>query len=147
MAGAQSKLRQDDAHEYLAQVIPYFYVPTKKERKKILSLLGIPQGFVQAFDAIRLKVKFFSEIVSAKDFDLLEIKTSDMYLPNFPKGYYFSVTENEAGLAKVLELEDGKYTFCFVCLHEKSQKYCLMSWADVLKQSQGTPKLVYHVHF
>lgn len=120
--------RQDSALIYLKEVLPGFYIPTGDEKLEILSLLGISRGFKQTFDAIRLKVSSFNGVKSAKDFDLLEVKATDKYLPSLPSGFFFGMTENEEMLLKVFE---GKYFLCLVSMNEKSPGYKLVGWKEL----------------
>jgi hypothetical protein len=114
--------------ELLARELPGFYAPTSEEKDRLLGLLGISPRFKQTFDAIRLTVPKFSDVKSAKDFDLIELKTTDECLPDLPHGFFFGMTENEEMLLKVFE---GKYFLCFVCLNEKTPGHHLMSWKEL----------------
>ncbi len=111
--------------ELLTRELPGFYAPTSEEKERLLALLGISPRFKQTFDAIRLTVPKFSDVKSAKDFDLIELKTTDECLPDLPHGFFFGMTENEEMLLKVFE---GKYFLCLVCLNERSLGYELVSW-------------------
>ena len=71
---AANTVSQSAALAILREQLPGFYVPTKTEKKKLLELMGISKRFAQTFDAIRMRVADFSDIQSAKDFDLLELK-------------------------------------------------------------------------
>ncbi|HXZ27346.1 MAG TPA: hypothetical protein VEG08_05030 [Terriglobales bacterium] len=130
---AANQGRQKRGFELLAKAMPGFYVPTSAQKGRLLELLGISRKFKQTFDAIRLGVASFSEIQPARDFDLLEIKTTDKCLPNLPEGFFFGLTENEEMLLRVLE---GKYFLCFVSLHRDSVGHKLASWKDLQKLIQ-----------
>lgn len=112
----------------LKKEMPGFYVPTKDEKKKLLQIMGISKGFINTFDAIRLGVPSFAEVESAKDFDLLEIKNSEKYLPHLPRGFFFGLTENEEMLLKVFQ---DKYFLCLVCLNQRSPGVALLGWTKL----------------
>jgi hypothetical protein len=116
--------------ELLRKELPGFYAPTAADKKRILEILGISQRFKATFDAIRLKVPTFTNVQNPRDFDLLELKVTDKYLPNLPQGFFFGMTENEEMLLKVFE---GKYLLCLVCMNSKSKGYALVDWSQ-LKQ-------------
>jgi len=118
-------------------------VPNLAQRRPLLSILGVSDGFTGAFDGIRTRKQSFAEITTAGDFDLLETKTTAKHLPAFPKGFFFGMTENEEMLLKVLE---GKYFLCFVSLHSSSKAFALVGWTD-LKQLFRTKRIQYHVNF
>src|SRR5256885_1956562 len=69
-----------------------------------------------------------------KDFDLLEMKSTDKYLPSLPEGFFFGLTENEEMLLKVLE---GKYFLCFVSLHKDSRSFVLVGWKELRTRIQN----------
>ena len=120
--------RQDSALAYLSEVMPGLHVPSSKEKLEILRLLGISKSFKQTFDALRLNVASFADVKSAQDFDLLEIKATDKYLPALPNGFFFGLTENEEMLLKVFE---GKYFLCLVSMNELSKSYKLIDWREL----------------
>lgn len=112
----------------LSEQLAGVHIPTKDEKKYILELLGIAKGFLQTFDALRLNVPTFAEIKTAKDFDILEVKTTEKELPELPKGFFFGLTENEQILLKVFQ---QKYYLAFVSTHPRSQKFALVGWKDL----------------
>jgi hypothetical protein len=120
--------RQDSSLEYLRRALDGFYVPTPAEKLEVLKLLGVSKGFKQTFDALKLHVPAFANVLSAKDFDLLEIKATDKYLPELPSGFFFGMTENEEMLLKVFE---GKYFLCLVSLNPKSPSHKLVGWKEL----------------
>lgn len=129
-----NRRREKRGFDFLAKAIPGFYVPTSAEKDKLLEILGISRSFKQTFDAVRLAVPQFTSVKSAKDFDLIELKTTDECLPDLPHGFFFGMTENEEMLLKVFE---GKYFLCFVCLHEKTPGHYLVSWKDLQRLIQN----------
>lgn len=120
--------RQDRGFELLRKELKGFYEPTAAEKKKILEILGISQRFKATFDAIRLNVGSFGDVKNARDFDLLELKVTDKFLPNLPEGFFFGLTHNEEMLLKVFE---GKYFLCLVCMNPKSPDYKLVDWTQL----------------
>lgn len=139
---AANRRREKGGVQFLAKEIPGFYVPTSAEKDRLLKLLGISRSFKQTFDAIRLAVPRFSDVLSAQDFDLLEIKTTDAHLPNLPEGFFFGMTENEEMLLKVFE---GKYFLCLVCLNARSKGHCLVSWRE-LRQLIQNKRIQYQIN-
>ncbi len=125
---AANRKREKRGFDQLAKTIPGFYVPSSEEKDNLLRILGISPRFKQTFDAIRLHVPAYSGIRSAKDFDLIEVKTTDKCLPDLPRGFFFGLTDNEEMLLKVFE---GKYFLCLVCLHDNAPGHCLLSWKEL----------------
>lgn len=120
--------RQDRGFDLLRKELPGFYAPTAAEKKKILEILGISQRFKATFDAIRLNVPTFRDVRNARDFDLLELKVTDKYLPSLPEGFFFGLTHNEEMLLKVFE---GKYFLCLISMNPKSRRFDLVDWAQL----------------
>ena len=125
---AANRKREKRGFEMLAKKIPGFYVPSSAEKDNLLRILGISPRYKKTFDAIRLAVPKYSDVTSAKDFDLVELKTTDKCLPDLPRGFFFGMTDNEEMLLKVFE---GKYFLCFVCLNEKTPGHCLLGWKEL----------------
>lgn len=134
--------RQQNGFDLLKAKLSGFYVPQPSEKDLLLELLGISKSFKQTFDAIRLHVPCFSAVQSARDFDLIELKTTDKYLPNLPQGFFFGLTENEEMLLKVF---NGKYLLCFVSLHPDSTGYCLRNWNELQELIQ-TKRVQYQIN-
>lgn len=139
---AANRCREKRGFQFLASAIPGFYIPTVTEKDRLLELLGVSRSFKQTFDAIRMVVPGFSDVHSAKDFDLIEIKTTDQCLPNPPEVFFFGLTENEEMLLRVLE---GKYFLCFVSLHKDSARHCLVSWKE-LRQLIQNKRIQYQIN-
>lgn len=137
-----NRRREKRGFDQLASEIPGFYVPTAKEKDRLLELMGISRRFKQTFDAIRLLVPRFQDVHSARDFDLLELKTTDKHLPRLPEGFFFGMTENEEMLLKVFE---GKYFLCLVSVHPDSQTHCLLSWPQ-LKRLLQNKRIQYQIN-
>ena len=92
-----SKL-EERAFALLRDRRPRFYVPSLKERKQIISWLGMSSKFVGSFDALQLNVEEFADASGLADFSLMEIKVTEKELPNLnedPTGFFFGMTDNE----------------------------------------------------
>ena len=119
---------------YLLENHTGFYEATKESKKEILSLLNLESRFVQSFDLIYipdLKVeKLDSEHlkIHLDDIILVELKTTKKFLPNNPKGFFFGATENEFNFGKLL---GDKFRFGFVCLHEDSKSFAMLTLAEL----------------
>jgi hypothetical protein len=137
-----NRKREKRGFEFLVRHLPGFYAPTSEEKDRLLGLLGISPRFKQMFDAIRLLVPTFSDVKSATDFDLIELKTTDECLPDLPHGFFFGMTENEEMLLKVFE---GKYFLCFVCLNEQTPGHRLISWME-LRQLIQNKRVQYQIN-
>lgn len=138
----KNRKTEKDSLQYLAGVMQGFYVPTIDEKKQLLSLLGVSHRFTKAFDGIRMHVANVAAITKAADFDLIETKTTDEYLPNLPKGFFFGMTENEEMLLKVLE---GKYFLCFISLNSKAKGHATVGWSE-LKALTRTKRIQYQIN-
>lgn len=134
--------RQHRGAALLKDQLPGFYVPTAAQKKRVLEILGISSRFKQTFDALRLNVPTFADVQNAKDFDLLEIKTTDKCLPNLPQGFFFGMTENEEMLLKVFE---NKFFLCLVCVHPQSTGHKLLGWDD-LKRLIHNKRVQYQIN-
>lgn len=130
------------ALEHLANALTGFHQPTIDEKKQLLGLLGVSSRFAKTFDCIRMRVPAFDKIRNAKDFDLIEVKGTKKHLPDFPRGFFFGMTENEDMLLKVLE---DKYFLCFVSLHPESAKHVLVGWTELRKLIK-TKRIQYQVN-
>jgi len=106
--------------------------PSRESRKHILDILELPSSFARAFDLIQVPghVNSESEITTAEkhEITLIELKTTQKYLPNSPKGFFFGATQNEFDLA---ERMGNQFRFCFVCLHPNSLGYHLLTLSDL----------------
>jgi len=138
----KNRKTEKDSLQYLAEAMPGFYVPTIDEKKQLLSLLGVSHRFTKAFNGILMHVSKFSAVSKAADFDLIETKTTEEYLPNLPKGFFFGMTENEEMLLKVLE---DKYFLCFVSLNEESRGHSLVGWT-ALRTLIRTKRIQYQIN-
>ncbi len=109
-----------------------FLLPTKEGRKQIFEVLHLDKKYSKAFDLFKLSGHTNSEqmieIKNAKNIVLIELKTTEKYLPNNPKGFFFGATQNEFDIAEKL---GDQYKFCFVSLHLNSQNYSLLSLKEL----------------
>jgi hypothetical protein len=110
------------------------HIPNKEEKRFLLELLGVDRSFHQSFDAVKLFVDDFSLIVSAKDFELIEVKTTKEELPELPRGFFFGLTENENTLLRVFQ---NKYFLAFVSTHPNTRRVELRNW-------KGVQELIHH---
>jgi hypothetical protein len=120
--------REKRGLQLLAEQLNGFYLPTADEKKRVLEILGVSRRFKETFDGLRLRVNSFGLVRNACDFDLLELKVTDKYLPNLPEGFFFGLTHNEEMLLKVFE---GKYFLCLVCMNQKSPGFQLVDWTQL----------------
>ena len=121
---------------YLIEEQTGFFKIDKDMKKELLDLVKIPHNFLQSFDMIyipKLKgVEFKQQYIETHLDEILfvELKTTKKYLPDNPKGFFFGATENEFNFGKLL---GDKFRFCFVCLHEKSPSYALLTLKELDK--------------
>ena len=136
-----SKLEQQ-AFAILMKQLPGLYVPDNNEKLQILSLLNISKRFRDAFDALVLNVSSFEEIKRPSDFKLLEVKVTEKYHPNLPKGFFFGITENEEMLLKVF---DGNYVLCLCSINPESEGYFLADW-DTFQGLNMNKRIQYQIN-
>lgn len=127
--------------DYLLSNDARFLNPDTESRKLIMELLNIDTRFKRAFDLIMVEGHYNEEsLIELHESDritLIELKTTQKFLPNNPNGFFFGATENEFEIAKQL---GDKYKFCFVSLHQESKSYKLISLSelDSLTQNKRT---------
>lgn len=111
-----------------------FYRPDLATKKQILALLDLSPRFQKAFDLVfipDLADSVISPEIVETHIDrviLVELKTTRKYLPENPKGFFFGATENEFNFGRLL---GDKFRFCFVCLHENSKSYVMLTIDEV----------------
>lgn len=97
-----------------------------------MEILDLPKTFSRAFDLIQIPGHINTEeeitLAETKNIRLIELKTTEKYLPNAPKGFFFGATKNEFDLA---ERMGDRYAFCFVCLNDKSKSYHLLTQSEL----------------
>jgi hypothetical protein len=123
---------EKQAIDYLLAIDNKFLLPTKEGRKQLLLVLGLDKKFSRTFDIFILPGHTSNEqeitIHDAKNIVLIELKTTQKYLPNNPRGFFFGATQNEFDLAEQL---GDQYKFCFVSLHKESLSYSLVTAAEL----------------
>jgi hypothetical protein len=104
-------------------------------KKKIMKALNIESRYARSFDLIKLnsKVEIKDELIitNKDDITLIELKTTQKKLDNFPSGFFFGATENELTLARRL---GTRYKFCFVSLHKQSNQFILLTLEQLEKR-------------
>jgi hypothetical protein len=144
--GATSKNNktENEAVIFLLAKNPRLRRPSKLERKKILSELGLDRSFSRAYDLVLIPDENVEDILAipAEQLILVELKTTKKKLLSNPDGFFFGATENEFRLAGLL---GEKYQFCFVCLHPESQGFVLMS-AAALEKKIKTRRIQYQIN-
>ncbi len=111
-----------------------------------MEILNIPKTFSRAFDLIQVSGHQNNQeeitIDEIQSIRLIELKTTEKYLPNAPKGFFFGATQNEFDLA---ERMGDKYAFCFVCLNEKSKGFHMLSLSE-LNRFVVTKRIQYQIN-
>lgn len=125
---------EKQAQDYLLKENPNFIMFDLEGRKAIMELMGIDKKFGRAFDLIMVKGHTnLEKVIELNDpslITLIELKTTQKYLPELPKGFFFGATENEFDLAKHF---GDQYQFCFVSLHQDSLGYALTTEKEMNK--------------
>ena len=144
--------RRTDNHKNLAsekfglQILmrddPKLLQPTLSEKKKILEICKLPNLYLRSFDLIKLHVGDFAEVNSIKDFTLIEVKVTRAMLPNFPKGFFFGMTENEEKLLKEL---GNSFLLCLLALSESGTNYKFLNY-DELQLLIRTKRIQYQIN-
>lgn len=121
---------------YLIEEHTGFFKIDKDVKKELLDKVNIPHNFLQSFDLIyipRLEgVEFKKNQIDTHldEIYFIELKTTQKFLPENPKGFFFGATENEFNFGKLL---GDKFKFCFVCLNEKSRSYKMLTIDELEK--------------
>jgi hypothetical protein len=125
---------EKQAIDYLLSHDERFLLPTKEGRKKIVEVLDLDKKYSRTFDLFMLPGCTNSEqeitVSDANKITLIELKTTQKYLPNNPKGFFFGATQNEFDVAEQL---GDRYKFCFVSLHNDSLSYQLLTTRQLEK--------------
>jgi hypothetical protein len=120
------------ATAYVMESDSCFWLPSSRERKQILEMLGLPRSFSRAFDLVHVEDSVRCEsgltVSEIERVTLVELKTTRKHLPELPKGFFFGATQNEFDLAASL---GDRYRFCFVCLHPESQGFCQLTLSEL----------------
>ena len=141
---------EKEALNFLINQDSRFYLPSLKQKKKILNHLDIDHKYVKAFDLILLKEPLTTGSIitekQLKECEIIEVKSTKKHLPNNPKGFFFGATENEFNLVEKVEAKNHTIRFCFVCLNQKSKSYELLTIKEVEKMIQSK-RTQYQIHF
>ena len=120
------------AIDYVMDADSSFLNPSRESRRSILEILGLSATYARAFDLIRVPSHINSEseitVADRSDITLLELKTTQKFLPECPKGFFFGATQNEFDLAEAM---GDQFRFCFVCLHPDSKGFQLVSLREL----------------
>lgn len=120
------------ALDYVIAADDRFWVSAARSRRHLLEVLGLPKSFSRAFDLVLVDGYVGSEpdlaVADVDSITLVELKTTQKYLPDSPKGFFFGATQNEFNLASAL---GDRYRFCFVCLHPESMGFRLLTLAEL----------------
>lgn len=125
---------------------PRFVLPDRTSRAIVMERLAVPVRYARTFDLLYLRR---SEVVtgsvtirSPDSIDLVEVKTTQKELPNFPSGFFFGATKNEFDLG---ELIGERYRFCLVSLHPASRKFVMLT-LDELRARIRTQRIQYQIN-
>jgi len=102
--------------------------PNLMQKKKVLEICNLPNLYRRSFDLIRLNVDDFSKVKSVEDFALIEVKVTRKALPNFPKGFFFGMTENEEKLLKEL---GNSFFLCLVSIADFQLQYEFLNYEQL----------------
>jgi|AntRauTorcE11897_2_1112592.scaffolds.fasta_scaffold108286_1 hypothetical protein len=123
---------EKQAIDYLVSIDKRFLLPSKEGRKQIIEAIGLDKKYGRTFDLFMLPGHANDEQeITVKDSEniiLIELKTTQKYLPENPKGFFFGATQNEFDVA---EMFGEKYQFCFVSLHPDSLSYSLVTSSEL----------------
>jgi hypothetical protein len=117
-------LSENEGLEYLKRLDKDLISPSLEQKKVLLSLVNLPNIYSRSFDLVKLKVNSFEDVKSSKDFLLVEVKVTKKYLVNFPKGFFFGMTQNEDNLLKQLE---GIFIMCLVSVNEMQSSHLYLN--------------------
>ncbi len=122
---------EQEGKDFLLEQNKQFIVPDTELKKQILNEFNLSKNYIRSFDLVLLKKKVKEGDVidwSRDNITLVELKTTQKYLPNNPRGFFFGATESEFTIAKKL---GNKYQFCFVSLHKDSKSYQLLDLKEL----------------
>lgn len=122
--------------DYLISLNQGFFQVDRELKKQILSALNLDARYSRTFDMVyvpNIAAKMLTENsieVNLEEMIILELKTTQKYLPDLPTGFFFGATENEFELAKKLR---DKFRFCFISLHKESLSHMLLTLTELEK--------------
>jgi len=122
---------EEEGKDFLLKRNKQFIVPDTNLKKQILKEFGLGDKYIRAFDLVLLRKKVKpGDIIdwNKNNITLIELKTTKKKLPNNPRGFFFGATYSEYDVARKL---GNKYKFCFVCLHEDSKSYKLLTLEEM----------------
>lgn len=123
---------EKEAVEHLRVHDPRVVAPDRDGRRAIMEYFAIPKHLGRAFDLIRLPDGVMAHSVVPdqviSDIELIEVKSTKKLLRHLPYGFFFGATANEFELAERLE---GRFKFCFVCLHPDAFGISYVSLAEL----------------
>ncbi len=127
----QQNLRSEKkGFAYLLGELNGLYKPTTIEKKELLKKFDFPARYIRSFDLIQIKVNSFNEIKILDDVVFFEVKVTAKYLPNFPEGFFFGMTQNEDQL---LQSYEGVFKICLVSINEKKCNYIILTHSELQK--------------
>lgn len=137
---------EKQAIDYLLQTDARFLLPSKEGRKQIVEALGLDKKYSRTFDLFMLPGYHNDEqgitVDHTEQLVLIELKTTQKYLPELPKGFFFGATQNEFDVADKLR---ERYQFCFVSLHPDSLGFVLLTGEEV-EQMIRTKRTQYQIN-
>jgi hypothetical protein len=123
---------ESEGFEFVMRTSNDLFHPDSIGRKELLKTLGLKNGFLKAFDLVRVaganRNDKILEIPNPQDVTLIELKTTKKHLPDNPYGFFFGATENEFNLAEAM---GNRFNFAFVCLHPDCPSVKFMTLADL----------------
>lgn len=122
--------------DFLISLNQGFFQVNREQKKQILSALNLDTRYSRTFDMVFVpniaarNLTGKSIEVNLDEMIILELKTTQKYLPDLPSGFFFGATENEFKLAKQLK---DKFRFCFISLHKESLNHALLTLTELEK--------------
>lgn len=117
-----------------------------KSKREVMEALGVNQKYARSFDLIMLdNIPDPDNEMVLENFNnitLIELKTTQKRLENFPSGFFFGATENEFQLARQL---GDKYKFCFISLDSELRQYILLSYQE-LEERIRTKRIQFQIN-
>jgi len=126
----------------LRKLLPKFHVPNTEERKYIYEILNIDYSrYSRSVDGIILHVNSVKDVISTKDVELIEIKTTKAKnIRQLPYGVFFGITENEENLFKTMP----NFKLCIV--HTTKEEFVLLNFNEYESLIQNK-RIQYQVNF
>jgi hypothetical protein len=117
-------------------------VPDVAQKHRIYELCNIDyKRFSRTIDGIVVLAESFDAIQSARDFLLVEVKTTkSKTVTELPYGAFFGFTENEEALFK----SQRNFRLCIV--HTTMENYCLVTYPEFVDLIQHK-RVQYQINF